>query len=333
MKSRLHKILKSTKRKIRTRWLHSQPTMLNIFVTNRCNFSCTYCSRNTKDNIQSDLCHYADKSDFSLSDLSFLLGKYPGIKHVLFIGIGEPFLAKDLIPMAKFAKLNHKYVTVITNASLIHNHWGNIAPFFDDILISLHAFNPQDLSRIANVKQEIYQQIIENVHHLALIERKANPSLNIRASVVVLKEELYRVREAAQFCADHFIPILDLQNYLPYDLSNTEQVIFDDDIDEISYIQSVIEEFSGLIKINPLIPIKRYITALSWGCQSFFQTLRVDGLGQVSGCARMMVPKRQNGDCWQEDDVWKNKYFEEMRKKFRTHKDLPECCRFCPESQ
>ena len=307
--------------------------MLNIFTTNRCNFSCTYCSRNLEDNIQSDICKYNDKSDFCFNDLCFLLDRYPGIKNVLFVGIGEPFLVNDLIPMAKFAKSRHKHVTVITNGSLLHNHWGNIGPFFDDILISLHGFNAKGLSRIAKVKQEIYYQIVENIHHLALIERKANHSLCIRASVVVLKDEIERVRQAAQFCADNFIPILDLQNYLPYDLISTEQCIFDDDIAEIDYIHHLIEEFSGRIKINSLIPIKRDVTTLSWGCISFFQTLRVDGLGQVSGCARMMVPKRQNGDFRKEVNVWKNMYFAEMRKKFRTCEELPQCCRFCPESQ
>jgi len=311
-----------------------KPTILNIFTTNRCNFSCFYCSRNVRDSVPGlESRRYDYHSDFQYNDLEFLLGKYPSIQKVSFVGIGEPFLNKDLLTMAEFAKSMQKVVGVITNGSLLHRYRKKIGPRFDEISISLHGLSAEELKNISCVEHAVFHQLIDNIKYLVQEECRSYPSLDVRASVVVLKNNLNRVRQAVEFCVKNSLPVIDLQNYLPYSLTDYENCLFDDDSPYINFLQSLKQEFDGKIKINLPPLIKRRDNDVAWDCLSFFNTLRVDGLSQVSGCARMLVPQRENGNFRLESDVWHNKYFQEMRGRFGRRQDLPKCCRYCPEAQ
>ncbi len=318
---------------IRSGWIGSQPTCLNVFTTDRCNFSCFYCSRNLDDDASGVENRYHDKSEFHLPDLELLLNRYPTISHVSFVGIGEPFLIKDLVPMAELAKKQNKYVSVITNGSLIHRHWGKIGPLFDSLSISLHGLSAEELRNIAKAKKPIFDQLIENVRYLMEQERQLNPLMEVRASVVYLRQNLPRLEQAAMFCERNLIPELDIQNYLPYGLDDSDNCLFDDDAEHIETLEQLAAEFAGRVKINLPTLVKRKDSDLQWGCMSFFNTLRVDGLGQVSGCSRVMLPLEQNGNFRDNPKVWENNYFSDFRERFHTRKNLPECCRYCPEAQ
>lgn len=311
----------------------SHPSVLNVFTTDRCNFSCYYCSRNVEDDAPGIENRYEDKSEFHYDDLIVLLDRFPSITEVSFVGIGEPFLIRDLIPMAKLCRERGKQTFVITNGSLLHRHWGEIARAFDQVSISLHGLTPEELVKIASVKEKMFSQFEENIDLLVREESKLNPSMRIRASIVLLKDQLDQVRRGAEFCIKHGIPELDLQNYLPYGLDDSDQCLFDDDLGAIEMITGIAAEFSGRVRINLPVLIKREDEELSWGCTSFFSVLRVDGIGQVSGCNRIMVPKPENGNAKTDPDVWNNEYFKDMRKRFRLRQNLPACCRFCPEAQ
>ncbi len=157
--------------------------------------------------------------------------------------------------------------------------------------------------------------------------------MEVRASVVYLKQNVQRIEEAATFCHRNLIPELDVQNYLPYGLDDSKNCLFDDDAEYIDALNRIAEEFEGKVKINSPVLIKRRDADLEWGCMSFFNTLRVDGLGHVSGCSRVMLPLEENGDFRLESNVWQNHYFADFRNRFNVRKNLPECCRYCPEAQ
>ncbi len=313
--------------------LPSDPRTLNIFTTDRCNFSCFYCSRNILDESPDSEYRYDDKSEFHIEDLRLLLDKYPTIRTVSFVGIGEPFLIRDLIPMAELAKSHGKRTTVISNGSRLHKHWGKIGELFDDISISLHGLTAPELLQIANVKENVFNQFIENIRYLTRVEAAQYPRLHIHASVVFLKQNLERLREAAEFCAQNNITELDMQNYLSLGPDARYNVVFDDEQEYMNFAVNLANEYEGRVKINLPVWIKRDDSALKWGCTTFFRYLRVDGLGQVSGCGRIMPPAAANGDFRNELDVFQNEYFKEMRESFRTGKNIPACCRYCPDAQ
>jgi len=306
------------------------PKVLSVFVTNRCNFSCNYCSRNLDNEVVNK---YIEESEFRIDDLNLLLNRYPTIATVSFVGIGEPFLAKDLIPMAKLCKEYKKNTHVITNASQLHRNWGNIARNFDSLSISLHGLSSEELMNIAHVNKGVFDQLIKNIKYLMEKEILLNLNIKISASVVVLKDNLDRVQKAAEFCVNNSIPVLELHNYLPVDIKDSKRCIFEDDEIYIRYIKDLKKIYTGKLNITLPIFIKRNPGDLSLSCMTFFRTLRVDSLGNVSGCSRIFIPRAQNGNFKIEKDVWKNYYFESMRKAFICKKGVPDLCRFCPDAQ
>ena len=274
-----------------------------------------------------------NKSEFGLTDLKNLLDKYHSIKTVSFVGVGEPFLNNELIPMAKYAKKNKKQVLTISNGTLLHNHWGDIASLFDEISISLHGLNAEELHRIAKASQKVYTQFLENVKYLTTEETKLNISLNIRASVVGLKSDLNRIISAAEFCRENHIQTLDIHNYLPVNMVDSKDCFFDDDLAHIEFFEKLKSDFAQQVIINAPVLIYKNQNKISYSCPEFFNTLRVDGVGQVTGCTKIMIPKKDNGNWRLDEDVWNNAYFLDMRRRFREKNGIPECCRYCPRAQ
>ena len=313
--------------------IRSRPQCLSVFTTNRCNFSCYYCSRNISDDKAGVMHRYDNKSDFCLSDLKILLDKYPSIKIVSFVGVGEPFLNSELILMARYAKQNKKQVLTISNGSLLHNHWGDIASLFDEISISLHGLNAEELNRIAKASEKVYTQFLENVKYLTTEEKKLNSSLNIRASVVGLKSDLNRIIRAADFCRENHIQTLDIHNYLPVNMVDSKDCFFDDDLAYIEFFEKLKSNFAQQVIINAPVLIHKNQNKISYSCPEFFNTLRVDGVGQVAGCTKIMIPKKDNGNWRSDEDVWNNAYFLDMRRRFREKNGIPECCQYCPRAQ
>ncbi|RMH56170.1 MAG: radical SAM protein [Candidatus Hydrogenedentota bacterium] len=309
------------------------PAVLNIFTTEKCNFSCHYCSRELADDVPGIDHRYQGEGFFRQKDLEVLLERYPGIKEVDFVGIGEPFLVPELFPMARCAKNAGKRTGVITNGSLLHRYWGEIGEVFDIVSVSLHGLNAEELEEVAGVKPALFQRFVENISILVKKEIRQHPKLCVEASVVPLKSDMSRIVRAAEFCLEVGLPKMTIHNYLPYGLNDVEECLFDDDEVEWKVLQDLKERFAGKLEIILPVPIKRNEDEMDWGCRSFFQILRVDALGRVCGCHRIMVPREENGNWRTDSGVWKNEYFERMRRAFRRKEGIPKCCRYCPEAQ
>jgi MoaA/NifB/PqqE/SkfB family radical SAM enzyme len=309
------------------------PENLSIFTTSRCNLSCFYCSRNVPDDSSGSINRYDDKGDFKHDDLLLILQKYPGIQHVSFVGIGEPFLNKDLLRMAEYVKQSKISTSVITNGTLLHNFWGNIGPCFDSISISLHGLTAKELTEISGVPESTFEQFVKNIKYLVEVEKKTNPNLKIRASVVFLKENRERVTQAAEFCVQYGITELDIQNYLPISAEDGHNCVFDDEKHHIDFMKNLVNNYQKKLHINMPKYIKRNTVQMNWGCHTFYKTLRVDGLGQISGCTRILPPSSMNGNIHEDINVWNNEYYRNMRKKFRIKKGIPDTCRYCPDAQ
>lgn len=331
-KHKIHPYLRKINRTVKW-YMRSGPQTLSVFTTNRCNYSCCYCNRNVKSDSPTIENKYIGNCDFKYPDLKDILDKYPSIRNVSFVGIGEPFLTPDLIPMAKLAKQYKKATSVITNGSLLHHYWGKIAESFDSISISIHGTDAVDLSTIANVDASIFSQVVHNINYLIFTESKLNPTLRIRASVVIIKSQLDRIANAAQFCVQNAIPTLDLQNYLPSDIRDGGKCLFSDEFKYIKCIDDLIETYKDSLKINRPVLIKRNPKLMLNSCDSFFSTLRVDGFGHISGCPRILIPSAVNGNFKVEKDVWNNAYFKKAREKTINNEYMSECCRYCPNAQ
>jgi radical SAM protein with 4Fe4S-binding SPASM domain len=86
--------------------------MVNIRITNRCNFHCIHCFP------ESDINSNTEMTTGELYNLIDKLVEYKVI-HVTFTG-GEPFLIKDFLDLVKYSNSKGMVVSICTNASLIN---------------------------------------------------------------------------------------------------------------------------------------------------------------------------------------------------------------------
>ena len=121
------------------------------------------------------------------------------------------------------------------------------------------------------------------------------------------------------------------QQYLPTPTPGytaTERCIFDTDLEIITFLKEI---YARDYKIKVVLP--EVISKERKVCNSYFRVLRVDGKGNVGGCALMLLNNERNGN-FCEEIIWNNDHFKEMRRKFLS-KDtnvLPDPCHYCVKS-
>lgn len=90
------------------------PREATLYMTKVCNFYCEGCSRQT-----------VGVKSFNELDVEVIkksLEQYPTLNGFCLVGLGEPTLNKNFVPIVNYLKENKKFVGVITNGS-------NIKPF------------------------------------------------------------------------------------------------------------------------------------------------------------------------------------------------------------
>ena len=84
----------------------SNPTMINIEPTTRCNFNCWYC-----------VGRHMRQDDIRIEDFGKMLDHFPDVKTIALVGEGEPLMHKDFFDMAQMAKDRNIKVMIISNGS------------------------------------------------------------------------------------------------------------------------------------------------------------------------------------------------------------------------
>ncbi len=88
------------------------PLSLNLRITNRCNFNCSYCD-----------CIKIKRQEMTTEQIKKILldAKKQGLNKIGFTG-GEPLLRKDLAELINYSKQLGLITHIVTNGSLIKNH-------------------------------------------------------------------------------------------------------------------------------------------------------------------------------------------------------------------
>ncbi len=102
------------------------PLAVSYLITNRCNYSCSYCGRWRKK--EPELA--TDQIIFMIDELAKL-----GTRFLQVTG-GEPFLRPDLLPVLQAGKRCGLYIGLNTNGALISDNT-SLLPYIDSITLSL----------------------------------------------------------------------------------------------------------------------------------------------------------------------------------------------------
>jgi len=86
----------------------SEPTVLNLEPTTRCNFNCWYC-----------IGRHMKQEDIKVEDFGRVLDHFPGLKVLALVGEGEPLMHKGFFQIVNQARSRGVRVMIISNGSTL----------------------------------------------------------------------------------------------------------------------------------------------------------------------------------------------------------------------
>lgn len=155
------------------------PKIIMIESTNACNLKCAMCyvQQHIKKN------HY-----LSLSDFQMIIGKFPKIRELIFCGIGEPLLNKDIFGMINAARREGVgFINLITNGKLLNeeNIHKIIVSGINRIQISVHSFDVRVFSEIRNEDAFNLEELKLNISRLVSLKKKTKSTLKVCCNAVI----------------------------------------------------------------------------------------------------------------------------------------------------
>lgn len=173
------------------------PAFGNLYVnlTNKCPCSCTFCLRQTRDEMEGSGSLWLEREP-TVEEVKAEFDKYPADSYndIVFCGFGEPTeRLEDLLEIAEFAKIKFgKNIRVNTNglANLIHNK--DVTPLFegkiDAVSISLNTPNPEEYFKLTRNKFGLksFDELLKFAHDV----KKYVPSVTLTTvETTITKEE------------------------------------------------------------------------------------------------------------------------------------------------
>ncbi|MCD6515586.1 MAG: radical SAM protein [Candidatus Odinarchaeota archaeon] len=202
--------------------MEEYPDVIQIDITNRCNFSCIMCIRN----------FWEEK----LGDMPFDLFRkiadeaFPNIKRVTLYGEGEPLLHPDFIKMVKLAREKlPKEGTIFfsTNGSLLNR---NIADTLlrdigvDSIAFSVDSF---DFVKLKNIRIGAEPSIIfKNLRYLSKIKDKSVRDFKLGIEVTLMKSNLKDLPHIVDVAAAWDIDFISVSQIVPYSRQFADEIFY-----------------------------------------------------------------------------------------------------------
>jgi len=245
------------------------PLVVSFYPTAHCNFNCVYCEdygvrRN-----------HEQGNHLSLDQTVRILRVIrTGTDALIFTG-GEPLLYPHIDSLLLHArqKLRFRQLTLITNASLLHEHEESLQ-HLDRVIVSLDSTDADLWQTIVGVTPSTVQTVYENLQRFAARQKVLDFQLAVNC--VLTAETLSHARQLLTFCKQNHIAISfspqAVQNWPHYDL----------------LVAEAYEEF-----IQELILLKRRGEPIL-GSMAYLKTLLVL---QPYSCYPTLVPRvMPNGD-------------------------------------
>ena len=284
------------------------PISVQIHVTGRCNFTCSWCSAGVPDGALDDC------KDLT-GDIFHKILNFPVTRKAVRLGLigGEVFLHKDIFLFIRMAREARLLTTIYSNGSLINK-------FANDIyksglsFLGLSCYDQYYEKLLSNFDK--YQNKIFNKKNRPIISmQKIMSSENFEAAEKV-------IQDAIQLKAD----MVFLQNYYPID-GNTKLCIYDDNTAYLVFKKKLEEHYGKKINITfPGLLSKKNNPRL---CRVLFQTLMFDADGRAQLCC-YTPPDEKYGNIMTDPNLWNSETFMKLRKPFIDHQDpLPSFCEYC----
>lgn len=201
------------------------PYSCNVFAANVCNFKCYYCiNADSNKKMQFGI----SNTMLSYKDFVSIVDNFSGIyqlKSMLFTGVGEPLLNKEITQMFRYAKEKQiaEKLEVITNGSCFTEELCEdiMDSRLDRIRISLNGLSEEDYKANCCVDLD-YKAFKNNLKYLYEYRNKHNKNLQIYIKIMdVMVEDACKKKqfydEYENLCDDIFIESIMPVNNISYD--------------------------------------------------------------------------------------------------------------------
>ena len=283
-----------------------KPHQVTLYMTDRCNFKCSFCSRQHNE---------IEKSKEMTVDLvNTILCKFPEVQGYCLCGFGDPFMSDNLIEVVVKLRQANKFVGIITNGSLLHTKLkqleGKYRPNY--ISISLNCHNKETHEKVTGTKT--WDTVLNNIRLLA------RSSIEAYVSAVVSKENAKHVPELIKLVHSLGIRNLHLHNLLPHFKEEKNEyfnanVLRKDDVGMIEEWKKIPE--ACIVKIYPTL-----IGKDSNGCGSCkfpWYSFAVNGNGSLSFCNSVLPCDAKWGNI-NDFVVWNSDIVQKFRDDFSEGK-------------
>lgn len=327
--AQVHNYIKYRLSKKNKEIVNYKPIRLGIFTKYECNLNCHMCLTHSP-LVPDNPYKYRGAREMDFETFKGIIKRFQAALGCCFIGNGEPLLCRDLFKMIEYAHNNKMYTQIFTNGLELNEFIDKIiSSSLNSVNVSINSNETQDYKRITGLDVRIFERIIENTKYLINARNKHNSKLKISATIIIDKFNYKNIPQMIGFGENLNLDYLGFLNILPSlapGYSARERCLFADDKD--------IYDFFKWLKI-PKTNMKVELPILLDGntdnriCRDSFESMSIDGNGDVNGCERQLLNSQGNGKYY-DKDVFNNAHFRKLRRTFLySNIPLPQPCQFC----
>lgn len=305
-------------------YLKYEPFRLILFITFKCNLSCSWCALRSP-NLPSEI---LKTDEMQMDAFKYVVNKFD---HALWLELsgGEPFLHSHIFEMIDYAHEHKMKICIPTNGIVMHEMLDRVVCSPLSLLnISLNACNSDEFARHGGSEQ-VYNRLLEDIPKLVKIRNRCNKDLEIIISYVCTKANYKSIPKMAELAEDLGVDGITFRNLIPYGIPGflQDQCLYVDDSEVVEVIKSVPSPKSNLEVVMPRLYKREYPDRR---CDGPFRILTIDAKGDISPCC-LIPPRRSYGNVFTDKDVWNNSAFQRTRELFTNQSlSLPDFCKTCP---
>jgi AdoMet-dependent heme synthase len=292
-------------------------SLIVLETTYECNSSCIFCYNCWKDG-------YDPGPTLSVDEWRPIINKLPDVKRITLSG-GEPLTRDDLPEIIDLMKEKTKYVSVLTNGTLIDDNWARIFKEKDVFVqVPLHGLEDTHDSLVG--MKGSFRKAIKGIAYLNKNDVKFAVSVvgnNRNIGDIRKIFELAVALGASELLAIRFLPGGEGMRHTDLMMNASEYEKFLSEFDRVLNRYRLFGAL-GIPNIPCKFPEKGYKALHFSGCTAGVEWLALDPTGRVRVCNHSPTIV---GDLREQSfqKVWDHPLLRE----FRAHKIVPEECKGC----
>ena len=291
------------------------PSVVMVEPTNACNLKCSMCyvQQQTKG------------SDYlSIPNLQTIMAQLPKIRELIFCGIGEPLLNKDLFKMIKIAKAGGiNFINLVTNGKLLNEVVARniVDSGINRIQISVHSFNPKNFAAIRNEDEIGLEELNRNIKRFIVMRNEAGVHLKVCCNAVVNK---FNYNDLIDFIREAKALGVDRVEFIQMTTADDNLRDINAPLEHMASICDKIRKYARKINIEA-----SFLNGNEYGrCYQLWDFIMIHANGDISPCNGIFpTEKIALGNILTSplEEIWHSEKYQGLRSQVRRGK-LTNCC-------